>query len=255
MLFISGKVGLKADNTLAGRTMREQTQQTLENIREVLTREGGTMDDIVRVRVYATQVDALSLRDIHDVRSKFWTEGKYPASTLVRVDQLIRDGAPSPPPDRDSATPRKGSRVTHAAAKGKKRQNQLKRSAHPPGVTRRQVVRSAPPSRGYPRPRHGRRCSTRELHSSSPPSCLPPTRVKRQVRNGQAESATVASTPCPRPAQREEADVVTRRRGRHRMLWIGDQDCNSTSFDVNDVATTSPQLGPWAIPRTSNPRV
>lgn len=93
MLFISGKVGLKADNTLAGRTMREQTQQTLENIREILTREGGTMDDIVRVRVYVTQVDALSLRDIHDVRSKFWTEGKYPASTLVRVDQLIRDGA------------------------------------------------------------------------------------------------------------------------------------------------------------------
>ena len=93
MLFISGKVGMKPDNTLAGRTMREQTQQTLENIREVLTREGGTMDDIVRVRVYVTQVDALSLRDIHDVRSKFWTEGKYPASTLVRVDQLIRDGA------------------------------------------------------------------------------------------------------------------------------------------------------------------
>jgi enamine deaminase RidA (YjgF/YER057c/UK114 family) len=93
MLFISGKVGMKPDNTLAGRTMREQTQQTLENIRDVLTREGGTMDDIVRVRVYATQVDALSLRDIHDVRSKFWTEGKYPASTLVRVDQLIRDGA------------------------------------------------------------------------------------------------------------------------------------------------------------------
>ena len=93
MLFISGKVGMKPDNTLAGRTMREQTQQTLENIREILTREGGTMDDIVRVRVYVTQVDALSLRDIHDVRSKFWSEGKYPASTLVRVDQLIRDGA------------------------------------------------------------------------------------------------------------------------------------------------------------------
>jgi enamine deaminase RidA (YjgF/YER057c/UK114 family) len=40
-----------------------------------------------------TQIDAGSLRDIHDVRSKFWTAGKYPASTLVRVDQLVRDGA------------------------------------------------------------------------------------------------------------------------------------------------------------------
>jgi 2-iminobutanoate/2-iminopropanoate deaminase len=93
MLFVSGKIGVKPDGTLAGRTMREQTQQVLENIRDVLQREGATMDDIVRVRVYATQVDAASLRDIHEVRSKFWTEGKYPASTLVRVDQLIRDGA------------------------------------------------------------------------------------------------------------------------------------------------------------------
>lgn len=92
MLFISGKLGVKPDGTL-GRSMREQTQQVLENIRDLLQREGGTMDDIVRVRVYATQVDSASLRDIHDVRSKFWTEGKYPASTLVRVSQLIRDGA------------------------------------------------------------------------------------------------------------------------------------------------------------------
>lgn len=93
LLFISGKVGTDESGKLAGRTMREQTRQVLENIRAVLAREGGTMDDIVRVRVYATQVDSLSLRDIHDVRSEFWTEGKYPASTLVRVDELIRDGA------------------------------------------------------------------------------------------------------------------------------------------------------------------
>lgn len=92
MLFISGKLGVKPDGSL-GRTIREQTQQVLENIRELLQREGATMDDIVRVRVYVTQVDAASLRDIHEVRSKFWTAGKYPASTLVRVDQLIRDGA------------------------------------------------------------------------------------------------------------------------------------------------------------------
>jgi 2-iminobutanoate/2-iminopropanoate deaminase len=93
LLFVSGKIGVREDGTLAGRTMREQTRQVLENIRTVLAREGGTMDDIVRVRVYATQVDAASLRDIHETRAEFWTPGKYPASTLVRVDQLIRDGA------------------------------------------------------------------------------------------------------------------------------------------------------------------
>lgn len=93
LLYISGKIGTGPDGKVVGRTMREQTQQVLESIKAVVEREGGTMDDIVRVRVYATQVDSLSLRDIHDVRSKYWTAGKYPASTLVRVSELIRDGA------------------------------------------------------------------------------------------------------------------------------------------------------------------
>jgi enamine deaminase RidA (YjgF/YER057c/UK114 family) len=93
LLFISGKVGIDASGKVVGRTMREQTRQTLENIKEVLEREGGTFEDIVRVRVYVTQLDQASLREIHEVRSEYFTPGRYPASTLVRVDQLIRDGA------------------------------------------------------------------------------------------------------------------------------------------------------------------
>ena len=92
LLFISGKLGVDAEGRM-GRTIREQTRQILENIKAIVTREGGTMDDVVRVRVYVTQIDAQSLRDVHDVRSGYWTPGQYPASTLVRVDQLVRDGA------------------------------------------------------------------------------------------------------------------------------------------------------------------
>ena len=91
-LFISGKIGTDPTGRL-DRTMRGQTRQVLENIKAVLEREGGTLDDIVRVRVYVTQLDPETLRDIHDVRSRYFREGKYPASTLVRVDQLARDGA------------------------------------------------------------------------------------------------------------------------------------------------------------------
>jgi len=93
LLFVSGKVGTAESGKLVDRTVRGQTQQVLENIRAVLEREGGTMDDIVRVRVYVTQLDPETLRDIHDVRSRYFREGRYPASTLVRVDQLVRDGA------------------------------------------------------------------------------------------------------------------------------------------------------------------
>ena len=92
LLYISGKLGVDGEGRM-GRTIREQTKQILENVKAVMTREGGTMNDIVRVRVYVTQIDAQSLRDVHDVRSEYWTPGQYPASTLVRVDQLVRDGA------------------------------------------------------------------------------------------------------------------------------------------------------------------
>jgi 2-iminobutanoate/2-iminopropanoate deaminase len=92
-LFISGKVATDEGGRLVGRTMKEQTRQVLDNIKAVVEGEGGTMDDIVRVRVYVTQLDQPSLREIHEVRSGYFREGRYPASTLVRVDQLVRDGA------------------------------------------------------------------------------------------------------------------------------------------------------------------
>lgn len=93
MLYISGVIGTDEHGKVAGRTMREQTRQVLEKIKAVLAHEGGAMDDIVRVRVYVTQLDQQSLREIHEVRAAYFSDGKYPASTLVRVDQLVRDGA------------------------------------------------------------------------------------------------------------------------------------------------------------------
>jgi 2-iminobutanoate/2-iminopropanoate deaminase len=93
LLFISGKIDRDAGGRAAGRTMKEQTQNVLESIKAMLEREGGTMDDIVRVRVYVTQLDPQSLRDIHEVRSGYFTPGRYPASTLVGVTKLVRDGA------------------------------------------------------------------------------------------------------------------------------------------------------------------
>lgn len=93
LLFVSGIIGTDDAGRVAGRTMREQTDRVLEKLKAVLERAGGTFDDVVRVRVYVTQLDQELLRDIHAVRSRYFREGHYPASTLVRVDQLVRDGA------------------------------------------------------------------------------------------------------------------------------------------------------------------
>jgi 2-iminobutanoate/2-iminopropanoate deaminase len=91
LLFISGKTAVDENHQLVGENMAEQTEQVLKNIKKVLDNEGGTMDDIVRVRVFVTQLDAKSLHDIHQVRAKYFSAGKYPASTLVRITGLVRD--------------------------------------------------------------------------------------------------------------------------------------------------------------------
>lgn len=92
LLFVSGKTGTK-DGALVGRSMREQAAQALRNIIDSVEAAGGTLQDIVRVRIYATQIDSASIRDIHAVRAETFPKGREPASTLVRVDQLVRDGA------------------------------------------------------------------------------------------------------------------------------------------------------------------
>jgi 2-iminobutanoate/2-iminopropanoate deaminase len=92
LLYISGKTATK-NGELIGRTMVEQTRQVLENIKACLERQNGSMKDVVRVRIYVTQIDHASIRDVHAVRTEFFEQDAYPASTLVRVDQLVRDGA------------------------------------------------------------------------------------------------------------------------------------------------------------------
>ena len=87
VLHVSGHVSQSADGSTIGKgSMSAQTQQVLENIRDVLTSVGGTMDDIAKVTVFVTDVSEIS--EIHNVRSEFFNK-PYPASTLVQVARLI----------------------------------------------------------------------------------------------------------------------------------------------------------------------
>jgi enamine deaminase RidA (YjgF/YER057c/UK114 family) len=87
VLHLSGHVSQSENGDVVGKgSMEEQTRQTLGNIRTVLDHVNGTMDDIVKVTVFVTDVSELSI--IHDVRREFFNE-PYPASTLVQVAQLI----------------------------------------------------------------------------------------------------------------------------------------------------------------------
>jgi len=73
VLHISGHVSQDADGRTVGQgDMEAQTRQVLENIRDVLTSVGGTMDDVVKVTVFVT--DVAEIGKIHAVRSEFFNE-------------------------------------------------------------------------------------------------------------------------------------------------------------------------------------
>ena len=96
-IYCSGKTGVTGANgegndLAAG--VRNQLRQTLENIKEVLHNAGASFSDVVRVRVYvAVPITRELLDDIHQVRSEYFSEANLPASTLLGVAGLAREGA------------------------------------------------------------------------------------------------------------------------------------------------------------------
>lgn len=88
VLHIAGTVAQDAaGNVVAKGDVAGQTRQVLVNIRTVLESVGGTLDDVVSVVVYVT--DLAGLKQIHEVRSQFF-KPPYPASTLVQVSGLVK---------------------------------------------------------------------------------------------------------------------------------------------------------------------
>ncbi len=88
MVFVSGQVARGVDGQLVGRgDIRAQTRKVLENTRSVLAEAGATMDDVVKVTVFVTNL-AEHFSVIHEVRAEFFSSD-YPASTLVEVSRLV----------------------------------------------------------------------------------------------------------------------------------------------------------------------
>ena len=86
LLWISGQVPLDAKGALVGKgDLRAQTAQVLENIKGILEDSAATMDDIVKVTVYVTDIGAFN--SIADIREKYFPVFG-PASVICEVSAL-----------------------------------------------------------------------------------------------------------------------------------------------------------------------
>jgi reactive intermediate/imine deaminase len=86
-VFVAGQVAVDRDGKTVGvGDIGAQTRQALRNVGTVLREGGATFDDVVKVTVFVTDLDHLA--DLQAARPEFFKE-PYPASTLVKVAQLI----------------------------------------------------------------------------------------------------------------------------------------------------------------------
>ena len=86
-VYVSGQVAMDAEGNVVGEgDVKAQTEKVLENVATVLEAAGGTLDDVVKVTVFITDMGFYD--EIHEVRRRFFGE-PYPASSMVEVSALI----------------------------------------------------------------------------------------------------------------------------------------------------------------------
>lgn len=83
--------GIVSDEPLEG--IDEQAEMVFEKIDQYLREAGGTVDDIVRLEIFFEEPHLTNenLLALHTVRQEFF-DPPYPASTVVEVTSLVRDG-------------------------------------------------------------------------------------------------------------------------------------------------------------------
>ncbi len=93
-LFVAGQVGWNAAGVFESKDLPGQFAQALDNVLAVVRAAGGKAEDIAKMTIYVTDLDAYrnSLRDV----GRIWRErlGKhFPAMALVGVAGLVETEA------------------------------------------------------------------------------------------------------------------------------------------------------------------
>jgi enamine deaminase RidA (YjgF/YER057c/UK114 family) len=86
---VTGTVGIRADGTYS-ESMADQTRRALEIIRAAVEHLGGTIDNVIRTRMYVTDVS--KWEDVARVHGEVFAEIR-PATSILEVARLIDDAA------------------------------------------------------------------------------------------------------------------------------------------------------------------
>jgi enamine deaminase RidA (YjgF/YER057c/UK114 family) len=83
---VAGTTAMAADGPVGGSDVAEQSRECLRRIESALQRAGASLTDVVRTRVFVTDID--EWREVGRVHSELFAESP-PASTIVEVARLF----------------------------------------------------------------------------------------------------------------------------------------------------------------------
>lgn len=86
LIFVSGQLPIDVKTNEMPREIREQTRQSLENIKAILAEAGATMDDIIKSTVYLADMGLFI--PMNEVYGEYFKQGNYPARAAFAVKEL-----------------------------------------------------------------------------------------------------------------------------------------------------------------------
>ena len=90
LIVLTGQVSLNSDGTVAyPNDPAKQTEFIFENISTLLSEEGASIEDLIRVVIYVTDMNYF--KEISPIRNKYLKSAR-PVSTLVEVSKLTVEG-------------------------------------------------------------------------------------------------------------------------------------------------------------------
>ena len=90
MIFITGQLAMDKDgNAMAPNNIEKQTEIVFENIKTILEEGGASIDEIVKVVIYVTNIS--DFPKISPIRNKY-LENCKPVSTFIEVSKFAKEG-------------------------------------------------------------------------------------------------------------------------------------------------------------------
>ena len=90
LVFLSGQIPLNNKGKMVEGTTEQQTQQIFKNIEAILVESGSTLNDLVNLTIFLTNLDDF---EVINKTMMSWLTRPYPARSCVEVNALPKGSA------------------------------------------------------------------------------------------------------------------------------------------------------------------